>query len=73
MKVLPLDITNILILFKPDHILHRKCFAIVEGHQWFIWFMTHSELIPVAQSEPVGFKKARGTDGPHQSVHNAIA
>src|SRR5215472_8226329 len=45
MKVLLLDITNILILFKPDHILDRECFAIVEGHQWFIWFMTHSELL----------------------------
>jgi predicted nucleic acid-binding protein len=40
-----LDTNVVSILFKPDHSLHEKCFAIVTGHQWFISFMTRSELL----------------------------
>ena len=45
MSVLLLDTNIVSILFKPHHSLHRACFEIVEGNQWFISFMTHGELL----------------------------
>ncbi|MBC7926538.1 MAG: PIN domain-containing protein [Bryobacteraceae bacterium] len=45
MKILLLDTNIVSILFKPDHSLHRRCLEIAVGHQWFISFMTHSELL----------------------------
>jgi predicted nucleic acid-binding protein len=45
MRVLLLDTNVVSILFKPDHILHQKCFGIVNGHQCFISFMTRGELL----------------------------
>ena len=45
MRVVLLDTNVVSILFKPDHSLYQKCFAIVSGHQWFISFMTRGELL----------------------------
>src|SRR5437763_17175826 len=45
MRVLLLDTSVVSILFKPDHLLHQKCFAIVADHYWYISFMTHAELL----------------------------
>jgi predicted nucleic acid-binding protein len=45
MSVLLLDTNVVSILFKPDHCLHAQSFGIVAGHQWFISFMTHGELV----------------------------
>src|SRR5690349_12503904 len=45
MRVLLLDTNIVSILFKPDHSLHQKCFAIAHGHQCFISFMTRGELL----------------------------
>jgi len=45
MKLLLLDTNVVSILFKPDHSLYEKCLAIVAGNQWFISFMTRSELL----------------------------
>jgi predicted nucleic acid-binding protein len=45
MKVLLLDTNVVSILFKPDHSFHSRCFNIVSGQQWFISFMTRSELL----------------------------
>src|SRR5882724_2232893 len=45
MRVVLLDTNVVSILFKPDHSLYQKCFAIVSGHQWFISFITRGELL----------------------------
>ena len=45
MSVPLLDTNVVSILFKPDHSLHRPCFEIVGGHQWFISFMSRGELL----------------------------
>ena len=45
MSLLLLDTNVVSILFKPDHPLHLRCFEIVAGEQWFISFMTRSELL----------------------------
>lgn len=45
MNMLVLDTNIVSILFKPTHSLHRTCFEIVEGNQWFISFMTRGELL----------------------------
>jgi predicted nucleic acid-binding protein len=44
-KFLLLDTNVVSILFKPEHSLHKKCFQITAGYQWFISFMTRSELL----------------------------
>ena len=45
MSVLLLDTNIVSILFKPDHSLHRSCFGVVRGQQWFISFMSRGELL----------------------------
>jgi predicted nucleic acid-binding protein len=44
-SLLLLDTNVVSTLFKPDHSLHKRCFEIVVGQQWFISFMTRGELL----------------------------
>jgi tRNA(fMet)-specific endonuclease VapC len=45
MSTLLLDTSAVSILFKPDYTLHKHCFEIVAGSEWFISFMTRAELL----------------------------
>jgi tRNA(fMet)-specific endonuclease VapC len=45
MKVLQLDTNAASMLFKPYHTLFESCLAAVADHQWYISFMTRSELL----------------------------
>ena len=63
MRVVLLDTNVVSILFKPDHSLYQKCFAIVSVISGY-FIHDPRRTLAVAQGEPVGFKTAGGLEKP---------